>query len=257
MKKIIVSAILAGALSSTAFASDTTALTRSTVKLIKAYHTMETKVDQIKDQSLKNDSIIGSNSQRIESLGNQVSKFKSEMTSNKTSINVNNNNINQLQRKMAETEATSNAAAKTARETQQMLLNANGLKDQANKLANRADAKSKNLEQRLIVLETADGSKLAANNKSRIDGLEKRVSDLEAAFKLHKDLSDKKAEEIMSMLNSYKLNTDANFRVMRAKLDRTNPVYVIDRAEAKEGCASGNCGEVPEADAVINNFLSE
>jgi len=257
MKKIILSTIIAGLLSSALMASDTTALTRSTVKLIKAYHSIETKMNSISTSNLNNKNDISTLQGRTNAIDNRLNGIDDFISSNSGSISQNANNIRIVTEGVRDARLKAISAESLAKSNEAILLEVRGIKTKVLSTSDTAYTKANNLEERVILVETSltEATRTAKTNEALISSIRDRVSILEKELDLHKNLSDKRFEELEQKLVNAQLRFEAEARVLRAKLDRTNPVYVINR-EASKSCQDGNCGTVPEADQVIDKFLS-
>ncbi len=267
MKKTFLSLVVAGALlggATNLMASDTDALTKATVKLIKSYSDLEAQVNGMNS----NNSIT---SEQISKTNSDLSKIESNLNStndqlSKTNYKVltNEKNIQSLNNTISKIEAKADSAVDVSNETKNMVLEMRGLskdfKDQSGQVVSSAQtayAKANIVEAKTKTMEEAVGSTSAEtkNNALKIQNLEARLNKLSADYEQYVILNNKDKENLKSQLDSQKVQFESEVQILKTKLDRAKPVYVMDKQEKVSDCSNGNCKGNKEVDDVISNFI--
>jgi len=266
MKKTLISLTLATLVLGTSnlMASDTTTLTKATVKLIKNYHNLNVEIDNINNFSESNLNKINDNNTNIEKLTQRVSKNETSISKIKQLDSERDSKIKRLFEETAQVKETAKKASDTAFKTQKLVNEMRGIsnsfKKESNSVVNSATTayqKSVKLEEKVSLLEKS--LELTTNKLKSVESkLNKKSSDL---AKLNKDYesfkvaSEKKNEELDSKIKSLEIYYKAELRILKAKFDRARPVYVIDK-ETSVDCSNGKCNKTTgSSDEVIKNFL--
>jgi chromosome segregation ATPase len=268
MKKNILSIITAGFLISgfltNAMASDTSSLTKATVKLIKENRAMaqdvlsiqsqhdnlNSKIEQnkvlIKNISDENNQIIG----QFNSMKDQVQKVDSTSTINSKSINELNNYKISSSNDLKTLDLRISELAKKIGMSQENLEKINS---NSSKTSNISVSTKQEVEQ--LKKEFEDFKKNASFNLTSLS--KQTTGDNASIFELNKHLKTLEGENkiLKEQLENYKIFTDSELKILKTKLDRAKPVYFMQEKEVKAECTSGNCQNSNDVDDVIKNFI--
>jgi septal ring factor EnvC (AmiA/AmiB activator) len=202
MKKTILSSLLAFTLLSTlgtssAFADDTTSLTKAVVKVITNQHALEEKFAQINTQSSVLDTTVSDTKKVLDQSNIDIE------TSKKDIINI--KSINDAQ------------AAKIA-----------------------------------------DLEKSLSATKADLDVASKKVIDLEASIKNVSAEDFNKAQSVnKEQIDSLKVVTSAEIDMIKARIEREKPIYVIQDGAKKGDCKANDPMTKENSDKVIESFIKE
>jgi chromosome segregation ATPase len=267
MKKNIISITLATLIlgGSNLLASDTTTLTKATVQLIKNYHSINTKVNNISNFSKSNLNKIESNKKEINKLNKSTNQINNDLKEIRNINNNQQNDIAKLYQKVNNAEEISKNAESTAFKTQKLVNEMRGIsssfKDNSNKVvtsANTAYKKSLKLEEKVNLMEKAlkQNADTLNSTKSLLATKSAELQKLQKEYKAFKEASRKKHEELESKIKSQEIYIKAELKILKAKFDRARPVYVIDK-ENTEDCTNGKCKELSgSSDEIIKNFIN-
>lgn len=257
MKKFILSIGLAGLLfGMNGFAAENDSLTKATVKLIKNYHNLEQKINNIDNSNLDN----GSNIKNIQS---DIESMKQEDSRASNAINQNSDRINAVEGSVKKVEAISLDAKKVAYQTQEIVNEMRGLsknfKDQTSEVVGSAKVayqKSTINETKVNSMTQAleETSKDSKNTQVEVQMLKKSLNELSTQFTLYKVKSEKELENLNVKYDNLKAYTDAELKVLKTKFDRAKPVYVLDKEDGKLDCSKGKCKD-NDSDKIIDNFI--
>lgn len=266
MKKTLLSLAVVGTLlgSTNLMASDSTALTKAVVKLIKANQALEGKVGGVDKYSEINANGVAKNVVDISKLDSDLKNTNKAAATLSSTVNNNKMNISDIQKKIGAIEVKADSAEKTAIETKNLVEEMRGMSNQFKtqssnvvSSAKTAFKKSTIAEEKINILSKAvrDVSASSKINANAIKDLEAKLGDLNKSFDSYKMSSSQKTEELESQLASIKVYFEAEIKILKAKLDRARPVYVLDKEVAATDCTSGKCEGSEDINKVISDFI--
>ena len=267
MKKTFLSLIVAGALfggATNLMASDTTALTKATVKLIKSYSDLEAQVNGISDHSNLNYDQLNQAKSSISKLESNLNSTNDQLSKTNYKVLTNEKNIQSLNNTLSKIESKADNAVDISNETKNLVLEMRGLskdfKDQSGQVVSSAQtayAKANIAETKTKAMEEAirNDSAETKNNSLRVKDLEQKLNTLSMNFEQYTSTNNKEKEELRSQLASQKIQFESEIKILKAKFDRARPVYVMNKQEPVSDCSNGNCKGNKEVDDVITNFI--
>jgi len=245
-------------------ASDTTHLTKATVKLIKSFHSMETQINGINNFSALNLEKIEKNRGDLDKNIKDLSKSNVDIVNNTQNINSNKQDINQIISSQHKVEEDSKKALKTANEMRKLIIDLKKVsldfKNNSSKFINSADTaykKSVQSQDKLNILETSVGN---LSNKGRLTTIQSNqnkitINNLKSKYDKDMNAKDLKIEELESKIDSMNIQFNAEINILKAKFDRARPVYVLDKQdEGLINCVDSNCSSVSN-DKILSDFV--
>lgn len=256
MKKTILSIGLAAMLlGSNLFAAENDSLTRATVKLIKNYNNLEQKINNIDNGNMDNGFSVKKAQESIDLI-------QKENTNTISVINENRDKISKLEYSVKDVEKVANGAKSTAVETQKLVNEMRGISNNFKSQTNEVVGSAKVAYQKSTINETKVDSMSVAVEKNaketkenirNISTLTTSLSALADQFNTYKFNTDKEIENLNAKINNSKMYSEAEIKVLKTKLDRTKPVYLLDKTNSKLDCTGDKCQD--DSDKVINNFI--
>lgn len=267
MKNTFLSLIVAGTLlggATNLMASDTDALTKATVKLIKSYSDLEAQVNGMNNSSSSALEQINKTNSNLSKLESNLNSTNDQLSKTNYKVLTNEKNIQSLNNTLSKIESKADSAVDVSNETRNLVLEMRGLskdfKDQSGQVVSSAQtayAKANIVETKTKAMEEAmrNDSAETKSNSSRIKDLETKLNTLSMNFEQYVQINNKEKETLKSQLDSQKIQFESEVQILKAKFDRARPVYVMDKQEKVSDCSNGNCKGNKEVDDVITNFI--
>ncbi len=251
MKKTILSIttalLLTGAFTS-AFASDTTGLTKATVKLIKENRALNQEMMNIQNMNNSLSSKIEQNNAQIKNIRDDHKAFLKnyeEVKSNIVKVNgISTSNTN-LQKQVQDLVTKVNLLE------QKSLASNQSLEKVAKDSTNVSNASVMSQQELLMLKQNVERlqTQLSTSNKQvnldndTVQKLEQRLLSLEGENK-----------NLKSALDNQKIYSEAEIKALKTKLERTNPVIMVQ--EKNLPCKDGNCQKIDsDSEDIIKNFI--
>ncbi len=226
MKKITLSSLIAFSLllgATSASAEDNTALTKAVVKIIKNQRLMNENIASLNSNQANNDSKLSDMSEKISLSNTEIENTKKEIDTIKAIDSTQNAKLTAIEELVHKINANLNETSKKSVELESHLKNVSAETNQA-KAGNIQGIKASN---EVIAL------------NSQVNELKTELEQIKAVFK--------------EQIEALKVVTTAELDMVKARIERSKPIYVIE--DAPSGCKSGKCDSDENSDQIINEFL--
>ena len=274
MKKTLLSITLLGLLGATsAFAADTQALTKATVKLIKSDSQTQSSLSRIYvdlEKQSNNDSKL---SKEISDNGNLISSNSKKISDNSANISVNLKTLKALSNSFKSVSDNATKALLISQDTRTILNEISLLSSKVEKESlavtkstNKIDSKSKSLEENQSLLSAKvnllekmlkKSNKDILVNKIAIGNLESDIHSISESLKNIGVKNSGNYRELKESIKSMKIFYEAEISVLKAKLDRAKPVIVTPINTFSKDCVNKKCSKLltKDEEAILNEYL--
>lgn len=244
-------------LGSNLVAAENDSLTRATVKLIKNYHNLEQKINNIDSGNLDN-------GHGLKKAQSDISSLNTETANMSNVLNSNVDKIKNLETSVKNVSAVSNEAKTIASQTQELVNEMRSISGNFKAQTSEVVGSAKVAYQKSAISETKvdsmgialEGtSKEIKNTSAKVEDVSKRLNILNHAYAEHVKQNQLDVDVMNAKIDNMKQYYEAEIKVLKVKLDRTKPIYVIDKVAEKVDCSAGKCKD-DSSDEVINNFIN-
>lgn len=248
MKKLSITAIiLLGALGTSSFASDTSSLTKATVKLIKENRALNQEILNVNSNIGDVNSKIEQDRVQIKNIREDHSVLLKDFNSIKGEIGkIQNLSINstKYQKEIATLNERLNLLEKKSGLSEQ---NIQKISKDNTEVSNATLVSQQELKQMREDLKRLNNNVDVTKNQANIDNstvtqILNKIAVIEGENK-----------NLKASIDSQKSYYDAEVKALKTKLERTNPVIMVQEKEVP--CKSGNCLKDADSDDIIKNFI--
>lgn len=262
MKKIILSLVVVSSIFGVqAMASDTTSLTRATVKLIKSQQDLNSQVNGIHKIAESNIELINKTNDLIKNLEGEVSKINKNMSEGSSLSSSNSQQITILHNKVEEAKVIAQRAEQSANEAKGLVAEMKGLsnkyKEESGRVISSAETayeKSNIIEEKNKILE---GS--IVRNSEKVNAQDLKISQLQAEIDFLKKSSNSSVTD-KKMIDNTKVNDlEKKLAEMIIKYDnaieslKSNPSNFKEPTEIN--CTGKKCESNKNAEMIIQSYI--